>query len=142
MSSRCYQKKKINKAPKGAALRLRGICDTAEKCKSSADEYKNNLLARDDEPSLVDEPFKNNGQISREDARKSKPKTNQVSKIKFVAKYNPLLTKMDCIIKKHFQILQSDDALKDLFPKDCFSTIYKRNKILKKLIAPSIYPKK
>ena len=28
------------------------------------------------------------------------------------------------------------------FTKDCFSTIYKRNKNLKELIAPSIYPKK
>ena len=38
-------------------------------------------------------------------------------------------------------ILCTDDALKTLFPKDCFSTIYERNKNLKELIAPSIYSK-
>ena len=91
---------------------------------------------------LVDEQVKKVSKISREDARKSKPKTNQVSKIKFVRKYNPMLPKIDGIIKKHISILHSDDALKTLFPKDCFSTIYKRNKNLKGLIAPSIYTKK
>ena len=77
---------------------------------------------------------------SREDARKSKPKTNQVSKIKFVTKYNSRLPKVDGIIKKHISILHSDDVLKTDFPKDCFSTIYKRSKNLKELIAPSVLP--
>ena len=71
---------------------------------------------------------------------KSKPKTNQVSKTKFVTKYNPMLPKIDVIFKKHISILHSDDALKTVFPKDCFSTINKRNANLKELIAPSIYP--
>ena len=52
------------------------------------------------------------------------------------------LPKIDGIIKEHISILHSDDALKTLFPKDCFSTIYRRTKNLKELIAPSIYPKK
>ena len=53
-----------------------------------------------------------------------------------------MLPKIAGTIKKHIAILHSDDALKTLFPKDCFSTIYKRNKNLKELVAPSIYPKK
>ena len=79
--------------------------------------------------------------MSREDARKSKPKTNQVGKIEFVTKCNPRLPKIDCIIKKHISILHSDDALKTLFLRDRFSTIYRRNKNWKELIAPSVYPK-
>ena len=78
--STCYPMKNINKVPQGIALRLRRICDTTEKSESRADEYKNYLLARGYKPSLVDEQFKKIGQISREDARKSKPKTNQASK--------------------------------------------------------------
>ena len=72
--------KNINKVPQGIALRLRRICDTTEKSESRADEYKNYLLARGYKPSLVNEQFKKIGQISREDVRKSKPKTNQASK--------------------------------------------------------------
>ena len=44
------------------------------------------------------------------------------------------------LTKNTFSIVHSDDALKTLFPKYFFSTIYKRNKNLKELIAPSIYP--
>ena len=142
MPSMCYPMKNINQVPQGIALRLRRICDTTEKYESRVDEYKNSLFARDYKPSLVDKQFEKIGQISREDARKSKPKTTQVSKIKFVTKHNPKLPKINGIIKKHISILHSDDAIKTLFPKDCFSTIYKRNKNLKELIAPSIYPKK
>ena len=123
LPSTCYPMKNINKVPQGIALRLRRICDTTEKYESRADEYKNYLLARDYKPSLVDEQFKKTSKISREDARKSKPKTDQVSKIKSVTKYNPSLSKIDGIIKKHISILHSDDALKTVFPKDCFSTI-------------------
>ena len=61
------------------------------------------------------------------------------SKIKFVTKYNPRLAKIDDNIKKHISILHSDDALETVFPKDCFSTLYKRNKNLKEFTAPSIY---
>ena len=52
-----------------------------------------------------------------------------------------MLPKID-YIKKYISILHSDDALKTLFVIDFFCTIYKRNKNLKELIAPSTYPKK
>ena len=74
MSSTCYLMKAINKV-------LHGI----------AHNYK---------PSLVTEQFKKIAQISREDAGKSKSKTNQVSKIKIVTNYNRMLPKIDGIIKK------------------------------------------
>ena len=138
----CCPMKNINKVTQGITLRLRRICDTTEKYESRADEYKNHLLARDYKPSLVDEQFKKISKISREDARKRKSKTNQVTKIKFVTKHNPRVPKIDGIIKKHISILYNDDALRTVFPKDCFSNIYKRNKNLKELIAPSVYPKK
>ena len=101
MPSMCCSMKNINKVPQGKALRIRRICDTTEKYESRADEHKNYLLARNYKSSLVDEQFKKVSQISSEDARKSKPKTNQVGKVKIVTKYNPMLPKNDGIIKKH-----------------------------------------
>ena len=101
LPSTCYPMKNINKVPQGIALRLRRICDTTEKYESRADEYKNYLLARDYKPSLVDKQFEKISQISREDARKSKAKSNQVSKIKYVTKCIPMLPKIDGIVKKH-----------------------------------------
>ena len=78
---------------------LRQICNTTGNYKSRADDHKNYLLTRDYKPPFVDEQFKKISQISREHARKSKPKTNQVSAIKCMTKYNPMLPKIDGIIK-------------------------------------------
>ena len=140
--STCYPLKNIKKVPEGITVRLRRICNTAEKYESRVDKHKNCLLAHDYKASFADEQLKKIAQISRDQAGESKPKTNQVSKIKFVTKYKALLPKIDGIIKKYISILHNNHALKTLFTTDFFCTIYKRNKNLKELIAPSTYPKK
>ena len=112
MPSTSYPMKKVNKVPQRILLRLWQICDTTENYESNTDEYKNYLLAQYYTLSLVNEQLKKIDQISREDARKSKPITNQVSKIKFLTKYNPMLPKTDgIIIKKHILVLHSDGTL-------------------------------
>ena len=62
--------------------------------------------------------------------------------MKIVTKCNHMLPRTDGIMNNHISVLHSDDALKTLFSKNYFSTIYKRNKKLKELSPPSLYPKK
>ena len=81
MPSMWYPMKNINKVPQRIALRLWRIWDSTEKHESRADEYKCYLLGRDYKLSLVDEQFKKICKISIEDARKSKPKINQINKL-------------------------------------------------------------
>ena len=88
----------------------------------------------------MDKQFQEVSKITRTEARAKRPKTNQVSKIKFLTTYNPSLPKIDGIIRKHLSLLHSDDSLKQLFPANIFSTIFKRNKNLKEILAPSKYP--
>ena len=95
---------------------------------------------RDYKPSLVDKQFQEVSKITRTEARAKRPKNNQVSKIKFVTTYNPSSPKIDGVIRKHLSLLHSDDSLKQLFPANVFSTIFKRNKNLKELLARSKYP--
>ena len=95
---------------------------------------------RDYKPLLVDKQFQEVSKITRTEARAKRPKTNQVSKIKFLTTYNPSLPKIDGIIRKHLSLLHSDDSLKQLFPANIFSTIFKRNKNLKEILALSKYP--
>ena len=59
-----------------------------------------------------------------------------VSRIKFLTTYNPSLPKIDGLSEKNCCLLHSDDSLKQLFPANIFSTIFKRNKNLKKILAP------
>ena len=136
----CYPRKSITNIPRGIALRLRRICDTDEKFESRANENKQYLIARDYKPSLVDKQFQEVSKITRTEATAKRPKNNQVSKIKFLTTYNPGLPKIDGIIRKHLPLLHSDDSLKKLFPANIFSTIFKRNKNLKEILAPSKYP--
>ena len=135
-----YPRKNINNVPRGIALILHRICDTDEKIESRANEYKQYLIARDYKPSLVNKQFQEVSKITRTEARAKRPKNNQVSKIKFLTTYNPSLPKIDGIIRKHLPLLHSDDSLKKLFPANIFSTIFKRNKNLKEILAPSKYP--
>ena len=132
-------RKNIDNVPHGIALRLSVICDTDEKFKSHPNEYKQYLITRDYKPSLVHRQFQEVSKIPRTEARAKRPKKNQVTKIKFLTTSSPSLPKIEGIIRKSLSLLHSDDSLKQLFPANIFSTICRRNKNLKELLAPSKY---
>ena len=96
-------------------------------------------MARKYKLSLVDKQFQEVSRITRTEAREKKPKNYQLSEIKFLTTYNPTLTKIDGTIRKHLSLFHSDDSLKQLFPVNTFSTIFKRNKDLTELLTPSKY---
>ena len=89
----------------------------------------------------MDKQFQEVSKITRTEATAKRPKNNQVSKIKFLTTYNPSLPKIDGFIRKHLSLLYSNDSLKQLFLANIFSTIFKRNKNLKEILAPPKYPK-
>ena len=64
-----------------------------------------------------------------------------MSKIKLLKTFNSALPSTGGLIRKHIHYLYSDEVLKKAFPNNKFSVIYKRNKNLKKMVAPSLYPK-
>ena len=138
--STCYPRKSINNVLRGMAVRLRRICYTNGKFESRANEYKQDLIARDCRPSLVDRQFQEVSKITRTEAREKRSKNNQVSKIKILTTYSAGLPKIDGIIRKQLSLLHSDDSLKQLFPDNIFSTTFKRNKHLQEILEPSKYP--
>ena len=64
-----------------------------------------------------------------------------MSKVEFITTFNPASPSIEGLVKKHIDYLHSDEVLKKVFPNKKFSVIYKRNKNLKELIGPSLYPK-
>ena len=64
-----------------------------------------------------------------------------MSKVKFLTTFSPALPSTEGLIKKHIHYLHSDEVSKNVFPNKKFSVIYKRNKNLKEMVAPSLYPK-
>ena len=47
---------------------------------------------------------------------------------------------MDTLVKKYLPLLHSDENLKELFPASAFNTMYRRNKNLKELLSPLLFP--
>ena len=88
----------------------------------------------------MDKQFHEVSKPTRTEVRAKRPKNNQVSKIRFLPTYNPGLPEIDGIIRKHLSFPHSDDSLNQLFPANIFSNIFKHNKNLKELLAPSKYP--
>ena len=140
LPSTCYPNRNIRNVPKGIALRLRRICDSDEKYDERSEEYQKYLIARDYQPGSVKRQFEEVKKLSRSEARRPKVKSNQVRKLNFFTTYNPSLPNMDTLVKKYLPLLHSDENLKELFPASAFNTIYRRNKNLKELLSPSLFP--
>ena len=128
--------------PRSIALRLRCIFDTDENFNSRSIEYKNYLIARDSQPSIVNKHFAHVSTLSGQQTRqKSTNRKSQVSKIvKLIMKYSPRLPHLNTLLKKHIPLLYTDPTLKTIFPQSCINSVFKRNQTLKELLAPILYP--
>ena len=61
--------------------------------------------------------------------------------IKFVTSYNPILPNINSFINKYLPLLHADLDLKEFFHRKSISTVCRRRKNLKEILAPSSYPK-
>ena len=68
-------------------------------------------------------------------------KRKKVSMVKFITTFTLVLHSIDVLIRKHVHYLHSDKVLKKVFPNNTFSVMYKRKKILKKVVASYLYNK-
>ena len=63
-----------------------------------------------------------------------------MSKVKFITTFNPALSSIEGVVRKHIDYLNSDVVLKKACLNNTFSVIYKRNKNLREIVAISSYP--
>ena len=76
---------------------------------------------------------------SRHNARKKNTKRKKRSKVEFITIFNLAFPRIEVLIRKKIHYLHLDEVLKKAFPNNKFSVIYKRNKNLKEMVAPSLY---
>ena len=142
LPSTCFPKNNIENIPKGVALRLRRICDSDEKFEKHSAEYQNYLTARDYKPGKVKKQFSDIKKFTREEARKPKLlKTTFSTSCNLITQYNPLLPNLKIIIRNHLPILYSNQQMLDIFPQNTISVTYKRNKNLREILSPSLFPR-
>ena len=142
LPSASFPKNNIENIPKGVALRLRRICDSDEKFEKHSAEYQNYLIARDYKPGKVKKQFSDIKKLTREEARKPKLlKTTFSTSCNLITQYNPLLPNLKTIIRNHLPILYSNQQMLDIFPQNTISVTYKRNKNLREILSPSLFPR-
>ena len=138
----CYPKNNICNIPRGIALRLRRICDDDETFEKRSSEYQNYLIARDHKPSIVKKQFSEVKKKTRSETRQKQTKQDKVSDLKFITTYNPALSNIHNIIQNNLSILHTDENMKKIFPSKSIKTLYRREKNLKEILSPSLFPAK
>ena len=79
--------------------------------------------------------------ISREEARRPKNNNNFSASYNLITQYNPLLPNIKTIIKKHLSVLHSSHEILQIVLENSVNVTYRRNKNLKELISPSLFPR-
>ena len=105
-------------------------------------EYQNYLIARDHKPSIVKKQFSEVKKKTRSEARQKQTKKDKVSGLKFITTYNPALSNIRNIIQNNLSILHTDENMKKIFSSKFIKTLYRREKNLKEILSPSLFPAK
>ena len=77
--------------------------------------------------------------MSRSDARPFKPKSHKLN-ASLVTVYNPIIKDLQTVIRNNLSILYSVPKMKNVCPEGTINVIYKRDKSLRELISPSLFP--
>ena len=65
-----------------------------------------------------------------------------MSDLKFITTYNPPLPNIYNIIQNNLSILHTDENRKKIFPSKSIKALYRREKYLKEILSPSLFPAK
>ena len=118
-------------------ISLKRIYVSNSKCEKRSAEYQKYLIALDYKPSKVKKQFSDVRNISIEKTRIP----NFSTLCNLITQYNPMLPNIKNVFKKMFTCITQQPSNAKNFSKNTINVTYKRNKNLKELISPSLFPK-
>ena len=136
-----YPSNNINNTPREIVLRLRRVCNSNEKFTACSNELKNYITAREYKYKVVEKHFSEISKLWRAEDRKINPKQQDNYRILSVTIYNPMLSNMRSLTKKHLPTLHSDSDFKKILSENFICTTCNRNKNLKEKWSPLLYAK-
>ena len=80
-------------------------------------------------------------EIFRERTPDDKINSHSSTTCNLITQYNPMLPNIKTIFKKYLPVLHSNQEMLQIFPENTINVTYKRNKNLKELISPYLFPK-
>ena len=100
------------------------------------------MIAGYHKPSIAKKQFSEVKKKTRSEARQKQTKQDKVSDLKFITFYNPALPNSHNIIQNNLSILPTDENMKKISPSKSIKTLYRREKNLKEILLPSLFPTK
>ena len=123
-----HPKSQIRAIAKSVALRLRRICSEDSDFYVKSKVYAQYLIDCGHNSAHVNTVFEEVGNMTRDEARKSKPKSKG-NKCVFVTKYNPRVRDIASIIREHRGIIDRDERASEILPKNSIRVAYSRGPI-------------
>ena len=105
-------------------------------------EYQKYLITREHEPSTVKPKFSQVRNKTRVEARKKQEKQDKVNDVIVITRHNPTLLDINKIIKNNSFVLHTDEDMEKLFLPSSHTTLYRREKNVKQILSPSLFPPK
>ena len=134
-STPCHKSSSINGIEKNAARRLRRIYSTTEEYQNKAKEQSSYLFARRHNLKTVKSTFDKIEKKSCSVARRKKNRSIATTSVIYSAEFSPRSTNVSESINKHKHLLETDDTLKQLFPKKSIIVTNKRGRNLQELLS-------
>ena len=120
-----HLRSQIHGIAKGVALRLRHIHSQDRDFQEKSKSYSKFLIDCGDDSNHVYNAFKEVESMTREQARKSKPK-KKGNKCVFVTKYNLQAPDIASIFHKHRAIIDTDEKASEILPHGALGVAYSR----------------
>ena len=128
----CHPTHVCRNIPKGVMKRVRRNCAEEITCEEGFSEYKQHLLRRGYDSSLIDQAIQDARNTSREEllgiVEKEKVPTHCNRQYPLVMKFNPRLPPMSKFIHTHLKVLELTEQTKTLFNKKSMFVSYKMEK--------------
>ena len=132
MPTSCHPAHVCRNIPKGVMKRVRRNCTEEETCEEGFLEYKQHLLNRGYDSSLIDQAIQDARATPREQllgiVEKEKMFTNPNNQYPLVMKFNPRLPPMSKFIHQHMHVLELTEQTKTMFNKKSLFVSYRMEK--------------
>ena len=132
MPTSCHPTHVCRNIPKGVMKRVRRNCTEESACEEGFSEYKQHLLKRGYNGSLIDQAITDARATPREEllgiVEKEKAQKQTNSQYPLVIKFNPRLPPMSKFIHQHMHVLELTEQTKAMFNKKSLFVSYKMEK--------------
>ena len=137
----CHPRHCSRSIPYSQALRIKRICSTENKLNHRLGELRKHLLDRGYKKEHISTAFEKAENVDRDSLLVYKDKQTNNSRVPMVMTYHPDLKQLSSAIRKHWDLIENDPSLKNIFPQPPIMA-YRRPRSLRDILVSSTVTKR